>query len=77
MRHGMIQIVDRGDGVLGHACIGRINDINSTQQFMEYWNKDKFCSAGEVFITPADLIEGLLTIIDFVGIELSERMNGN
>ena len=77
MRHGMVGIIDKGDGVAGHVCIGRINNVNSTDQFMEYWNKNKFCSAGEVFTTPADLIEGLLIIIDFIGLEISDSARGN
>jgi hypothetical protein len=41
---------DRGDGVKGHYCIGR--QVNDGDGFLywEFYNKGKWCSAGEVFI---------------------------
>lgn len=41
-------IVDRGDGVKGHYCIGRL--VKPGEPYWEYWNKGEWGSAGEVFI---------------------------
>lgn len=41
-------LTDRGDGVKGHYCIGRL--IKPGEPYWEYWNKGQWSSAGEVFI---------------------------
>lgn len=37
---------DGGDGVKGHYCIGR----KHPDGYFEFWNKGRWCSAGEVFV---------------------------
>lgn len=41
-------LVDHGDGVKGHYCIGRKMDMD--KPYWEFWNKGAWVSAGEVFI---------------------------
>lgn len=41
-------LVDRGDGVKGHYCIGRL--VKPGEPYWEYWSKGEWSSAGEVFI---------------------------
>jgi hypothetical protein len=41
-------LVDRGDGVKGHYCIGR--KINPHESFWEFWNSGQWLSAGQVFV---------------------------
>lgn len=41
-------LIDRGDGVAGHFCIGRL--CKPGQPYWEFWNKGQWVSAGEVFI---------------------------
>ena len=40
------KLLDRGDGVKGHYCIGR-----QTGDYMEFWNDKevRWCSAGTVY----------------------------
>lgn len=45
----VVKLYDGGDGVKGHYCIGRWNPAG----YHEFWFKDKFCSAGEVFVGKA------------------------
>jgi hypothetical protein len=40
-------IIDRGDGVRGHYCIGR---LHASGRYWEYYNKGKWTSAGDVFL---------------------------
>lgn len=40
-----LRLFDRADGVRGHFCIGR----RRSDGCCEYWNRDGFYSAGEVF----------------------------
>lgn len=44
-------IVDRGDGVKGHYCIGR---WNTKGRFNEYYNNGRWVSAGELFYAPVE-----------------------
>jgi hypothetical protein len=41
-------LVDHGDGVRGHYCIGRL--ISPDKSYWEFWNHGKWLSAGQVFI---------------------------
>jgi hypothetical protein len=42
-----MELHDYADGVRGHYCIGR--RISPDSIYWEYYNKGKWCSAGEVF----------------------------
>jgi hypothetical protein len=46
-RTGM-KLCNRADGVNGHFCIDR--PIRPDEPYYEFYNKGKWCSAGEVFI---------------------------
>jgi len=46
---GQPEIIDRADGVRGHYAIGRKIKPDGFSCW-EFWNKDKWCSAGEVFV---------------------------
>lgn len=41
-------LLDRGDGVRGHYCIGRL--INLDEPYWEYWNAGRWHSVGTVFV---------------------------
>lgn len=41
-------LVDRGDGIKGHYCIGRL--IEPDKSYWEFWNHGQWLSAGQVFI---------------------------
>lgn len=41
-----IRLYDRPDGVKDHYCIGRYNAAG----YHEWWNKNKFCDAGQLYI---------------------------
>lgn len=41
-------LLDRGDGVRDHFCIGRL--IKPGEIYWEFWNKGRWVSAGEVFV---------------------------
>lgn len=41
-------LLDRGDGVRDHFCIGRL--IRPGEIYWEFWNKGRWVSAGEVFV---------------------------
>lgn len=41
-------LLDRGDGVRDHFCIGRL--IKPGEIYWEFWNKGRWTSAGEVFV---------------------------
>jgi len=43
---GVPYLHNGGDGVDGHYCIGRKHQGG----YLEFWNKGKWCSAGEVFL---------------------------
>ncbi len=42
-----MRLFDRADGVKGHFCISR---YNSDGNFIEFYNRGMWCSAGELFI---------------------------
>jgi hypothetical protein len=42
-----MKLCNYADGIKGHYCIGRKMDPKSI--YWEYYNKGKWCSAGEVF----------------------------
>lgn len=46
---GELRLYDRADGVKDHFCVGR-KVTGCGFDYNEFWNKDKFSSAGEVFI---------------------------
>ncbi len=56
----MIVLANRADGVKGHYCIGRT--VNG--KYYEYYNKGKWCSAGQLFIGLESAIDALLLIIN-------------
>jgi hypothetical protein len=41
-------LLDRGDGVSDHYCIGRL--IRTNEPYWEFWNQGQWVSAGEVFV---------------------------
>lgn len=48
-QRGEPRLVNRADGVKGHYCIART--VHSYWgDYAEFWNKGKWCGAGEVFI---------------------------
>lgn len=56
---------NRGDGVDGHYCIGRL--IDPAKPYWEFWNQDKWSSAGEVFVGKEAAQQALLRLRSKVG----------
>lgn len=46
---GEPEIIDRADGVRGHFAIGRKLNARAKISIWEFWSKNRWCSAGEVF----------------------------
>lgn len=50
-RAGIPKLIDRGDGVRGHYCIGRSIDFLAHPSIFEFWNESHgWCSAGTVYV---------------------------
>lgn len=67
-------LIDRGDGVKGHYCIGRL--INPSESCWEFWNHGKWLSAGQVFIGQEVALATLNHIRATPSVSSSERRRG-
>jgi len=53
-------LLDRGDGVKGHYCIGRL--IRIDEIYWEFWNHGKWASAGQVFVGKEAAMEAMAQV---------------
>lgn len=63
-------LLNRGDGVDGHYCIGRRIDVSGSYSCWEFWNEGRWLSAGEVFVGA----DAAMKTLDQIRARLDEKL---